>query len=189
MTVKIKKQTIKNGLRQIVEEMSGVDLCTCYQCKKCTSGCPVAKLTKYGPSEIIRRLHLGAGNDLLDGDLIWICLSCETCYSRCPMQINTAAVIDALRVLAVERKAAIQQGNMPLMNSMFLKTVESFGRTYDLAMIMAYKLGTGSIMNDTDKFPAMLQKGKMAIFPHSGANKQVVKRIFKKSQQSKGTVK
>jgi heterodisulfide reductase subunit C len=105
------------------------------------------------------------------------------------MQINTAAVIDALRVLAVERKAAVQQGNVPLMNSMFLKTVESFGRTYDLAMIMAYKLGTGSIMSDTDKFPAMLQKGKMAILPHSGADKQVVKRIFKKSQQSKGTIK
>jgi heterodisulfide reductase subunit C len=189
MTVKIKKQTTKNGLRQIVEEMSGIDLGTCYQCKKCTSGCPVAKLTKSGPAEIIRRLHLGAGNELLDSDLIWVCLSCETCYSRCPMQINTAAVIDALRVLAVSRKASIPRGNVPLMNSMFLKTVESFGRTYDLAMIMAYKLGTGSIMSDTDKFPVMLQKGKMAILPHSGADKKVVKRIFKKSQQSKGTVK
>ena len=51
---------------------------------------------------------------------------------------------------------------MPLFNSMFLKTVEAFGRSYDLAMIMAYKLGTGSIMNDTEKFPAMLKKGKMA---------------------------
>ncbi len=189
MAVKIKKPTTENGLRKIVEEMSGVDLGTCYQCKKCTSGCPVARLTKSVPSEIIRRLHLGAGNELLDSDLIWMCLSCETCYSRCPMQINTAAVIDALRVLAVERKAAVQQGNVPLMNSMFLKTVESFGRTYDLAMIMAYKLGTGSIMSDTDKFPAMLQKGKMSLLPHSGADKQVVKRIFKKSQQSKGTVK
>ena len=98
MAVKIKKPTTENGLRKIVEEMSGVDLGTCYQCKKCTSGCPVARLTKSVPSEIIRRLHLGAGNELLDSDLIWMCLSCETCYSRCPMQINTAAVIDALRV-------------------------------------------------------------------------------------------
>ena len=189
MAVKIKKPTTENGLKRIVEEMSGVDLSICYQCKKCTSGCPVAILTRSSPSEIIRRLHLGAGNELLDSDLIWMCLSCETCYSRCPMQINTAAVIDALRVLAVERKAAVQQGNVPLMNSMFLKTVESFGRTYDLAMIMAYKLGTGSIMSDTEKFPAMLQKGKMAILPHPGADKQVVKRIFKKAQQGKGTVK
>jgi heterodisulfide reductase subunit C len=185
MVVRIKKQTIEKRLRQIVEDMSGIDMGICYQCKKCTSGCPVAKFTESGPSEIIRRLHLGAGNELLGSDLIWMCLSCETCYSRCPMQINTAAVIDALRVLAVERKAAIQQGNMPLMNSMFLKTVESFGRTYDLAMIMAYKMGTGSILNDTDKFPAMLQKGKMAILPHSGADKQVVKRIFKKSRRAK----
>jgi hypothetical protein len=29
----------------------------------------------------------------------------------------------------------------------------------------------------------------MALLPHSGADKQVVKRIFRKSQQNKGTVK
>ena len=188
MVVKIGKPTTENGLRQAVQEMSGVDLSLCYQCKKCTSGCPVAKLTKSVPSEIIRRLHLGAGNELLDSDLIWMCLSCETCYSRCPMQINTSAVIDALRVLAVERKASAQPGNVPLMNSMFLKTVESFGRTYDLGMIVAYKLGNpASLMNDAEKFPAMLRKGKMSILPHSGADKKAVKRVFEKSSRSKGT--
>ncbi|MBN1690721.1 MAG: 4Fe-4S dicluster domain-containing protein [Dehalococcoidia bacterium] len=189
MTVKISKTTTGHGLRHIVEEISGVDLSICYQCRKCTAGCPVATLAKVGPSEIIRRLQLGAGNELLDSGLVWMCLSCETCFSRCPMQINSAAVIDALRVLAVVRKATVPQGNVPLMNSMFLKTVETFGRTYDLAMIMAYKLGSGTIMNDTNKFPAMLQKGKMAILPPSVAGRKAVMRIFRKSQQHKGSVK
>jgi heterodisulfide reductase subunit C2 len=189
MTVKIKKVTTERGLRQTVEEMSGVDLSLCYQCKKCTSGCPVAKMTDSAPAEIVRRLHLGAGNELLDSDLVWMCLSCETCYGRCPMKINIAAVIDALRALAVDRKAATPRGNMPLMNSMFLKTVEAFGRTYDLGMIMAYKLGSGSIMNDTEKFPSMLSKGKMGILPPSGADKSVVKRVFRKARQAGGTTK
>ena len=60
MTIKIKKQSEK-GLRQTVEEMSGVDMSLCYQCKKCTSGCPVTKYVKSPPSEIVRRLHLGSG--------------------------------------------------------------------------------------------------------------------------------
>jgi hypothetical protein len=38
-----------------------------------------------------------------------------------------------------------------------------------------------------DKFPAMLKKGKMAILPPSGADKGMVKRIFKKAAQNKGT--
>jgi hypothetical protein len=40
-----------------------------------------------------------------------------------------------------------------------------------------------------DKFPTMLKKGKIAILPPSGANKDKVKRIFRKSEQNKGTEK
>jgi len=181
MTVKIKRNQTETNLRQIVEEMTGVDLGKCYQCKKCTGGCPVSGLTRSVPSEIVRRLHLGAGDELLESDLIWMCLSCETCYGRCPMEINIASVIDALRVLAVSRGAPLPKGNVPLFNRMFLRTVEAFGRSYDLAMILGYKLGSGSIMDDTEKFPTMLQKGKMAVLPPSGADKSKVKRIFKKA--------
>lgn len=130
---------------------------------------------------------MGAGNELLESDLIWMCLSCETCYARCPMEINFASVIDALRTLALEKKATLPQGNMPLFNRAFLKNVEIFGRSYDLSMIVAYKLGTGALMNDVDKFPAMLKKGKIAILPPSGAEKKVVKQIFKRSRRNKGT--
>lgn len=186
MVVRIRKQASEQCLINVVEKMSDVDLSTCYQCKKCTSGCPVAKLTQTSPSEIIRRLHLGAGRELLNSDLVWMCLSCETCFARCPMEINIAAVIDALRTLALESKAAKPKGNMPLFNRMFLGTVKAFGRTYDLPMIALYKLGTLNFWQDIDKFPTMLKKGKMAILPPAGASKNVVKRIFSRAQ-SRGT--
>ena len=185
MTIKIKKQQEK-GLRPAVEEMSGVDLSLCYQCKKCSGGCPVNKFTKSPPSEVIRRLHLGAGDELLESELVWMCLSCETCYGRCPMEINIPAVIDALRILAVARGSRSPKGNIPLFNRRFLEGVKTFGRSYDLAMIMQYKLGTGSLMQDTEKFPTMLAKGKMAMLPPSGADKKTVKRVFERSKGSKG---
>jgi len=53
-------------------------------------------------------------------------------------------------------------------------------------MIMGYKLGSGSLMQDVEKFPVMLAKGKMALLPPSGAEKKVVKRIFDRSKQAKG---
>jgi heterodisulfide reductase subunit C len=177
----------KNGsLRKAVEEISGVDISVCFQCKKCSSGCPVAKLTKSRPSEIMRQLHLGAGNELLESDLVWMCASCETCSARCPMGIDVAAVIDALRRLALARGASKQKGNVPLFNRAFLKTVETFGRSYEIGMITAYKLGTWKLMNDTEKFPAMLKKGKIALLPPRGGDRKTVKRIFKAYKQNKG---
>jgi heterodisulfide reductase subunit C len=184
--ITIKRKKAGAGLKAAVEAISGVDLSICFQCKKCSSGCPVAKITKSRPSEIIRQLHLGAGNELLESDLVWTCVSCEICSARCPMNINVAAVIDALRKLALERRASKQEGNVPLFNRAFLKTVETFGRTYEIGMIAAYKLGTGKLMNDTEKFPAMLKKGKIALLPPLGGDRKTVRRIFKKTKQNKG---
>ena len=184
ITIKNKKNG--SGLKQAVEEISGVDISVCFQCKKCSSGCPVAKLTKSRPSEIMRQLHLGAGNELLENDLVWMCASCETCSARCPMGIDVAAVIDALRKLALARGASKQKGNVPLFNKAFLKTVEIFGRTYEIAMIAAYKLGTGKFMDDTEKFPTMLKKGKISLIPSFKGDRKIVRRIFKKTKENKG---
>ena len=185
MTITIQKDKRVKGLLRRVAEMTGVDLSACYQCKRCTSGCPVSKLTQSGPAEIMRRLHLSAGDELLDSDILWTCVSCETCSSRCPMGIDVAAVMDALRTLAREKKAVRQKGNVPLFNRAFLKTVEVFGRSYDIAMITAYKLGTGKLMADTEKFPTMLRKRKIALLPPLGGDRKAARRIFRKSRQRK----
>src|SRR4030042_568603 len=114
MTIRIKKQLSDDSLIRMVEKKADVSLNKCYQCKKCSIGCPVAGQTESPPSEIIRRLQLGAGEELLQTGLIWTCLSCETCYARCPNEINFAGIIDALRSLALERGVAKPKGNPPL---------------------------------------------------------------------------
>ena len=185
MTITLTKDKRANGLLRRVARMTGADLSACYQCKRCTSGCPVSRLVSSGPAEIMRRLHLDAGDELLDSEIIWTCVSCETCSARCPMGIDVAAVMDALRTLAREKKASRQKGNVPLFNRAFLKTVEVFGRSYDIAMITAYKLGSGKLMADTEKFPAMLRKRKIALLPPLGGDRRTSRRIFKKARQRK----
>jgi heterodisulfide reductase subunit C len=186
MTIKIKKQSSGKSLRAEVEKRAGVDLAVCYQCKKCSLGCPVAGLVSSPPSEIIRRLQLGAGDELLQTPLIWTCLSCETCYARCPNEINFAGIIDALRAVALEKGVARPEGKTPLFNRRFLDTVKRYGRAYDLQMIAAYKLGSGKLMDDVEKFPTMLKKGKMAVLPPTGADKSKVKHIFQSIAEQKG---
>lgn len=187
MTTRIGKQKTPGRLLSAVQERADVNMGACYQCKKCSIGCPVADQTESPPSEIIRRLQLGAGDELLQTDIIWTCLSCETCYARCPNEINFAAVIDALKAIAVEKGVAKPEGDAPLFNRLFLETVQSYGRAYDLKAIAMYKLGTGSLKQDMDKLPAMLKKGKMAILPPSGADKGKVKRIFAMTAHNKGS--
>ena len=189
MTIKIKKRLSADSLIRIVEKKADVSLNRCYQCKKCSVGCPVANQTKSPPSEIIRRLQLGAGNELLQTDLIWTCLSCQTCYARCPNEINFAAIIDALRSVAQESGVAKPKGNPPLFNRLFLNTVKTFGRAYDLQMITLYKIRTGNIRQDTEKFPTMIKKGKMALLPSLGADRRKIRRIFRRMPKNKGTTK
>jgi heterodisulfide reductase subunit C2 len=185
MAITIKKSKKAESLIHRVEQMTGQEVGTCFQCKKCTAGCPVSKLTNSPTSEIMRRLHLKAGDELLHSEIIWMCVSCETCSARCPMGIDVAAVIDSLRQLSREKKIAPQKGNVPLFNRAFLETVKFFGRTYDIAMITAYKLGTFKFMDDTEKFPSMLKKKKISLLPSFQGDGKITRRIFKKAKERK----
>jgi len=101
------------------------------------------------------------------------------------MGIDVAAVMDALRKLSREKKKPAQKGNVPLFNRAFLETVKFFGRTYDIAMITAYKLGTFKLIDDTEKFPSMLKKKKIALLPSFKGDAKMTRRIFKKAKEQK----
>jgi len=178
MPIKITRAATGRGIIDQVKALSGIDVNACLQCKKCTNGCPVAGFTASSPSEIIKKLQLGAGEEILDSEIIWICASCATCFSRCPMEINMAEVMDALRVMAEVKGAARPRGNAPLMNKILLGTIRKFGRTYDLGAMALYKVGTASYTKDLDKLPLLLKKKKIALLPTQGADRKMVKRIF-----------
>lgn len=179
MAVVIGRKKNEHSLISEVEKISGVKIGECLQCKKCSNGCPVASITHMGPAEIIRRLQFSDGIDSFDSDLIWVCVSCETCYERCPMKIDMSAVNDALRVIATRDRSKVQNERVHQFNKSFLSTVRLFGRSYDIGMIAKYKMGTSTYLQDTDKFPMMLRKGKIALLPSFKGNKKYIKRIFK----------
>jgi heterodisulfide reductase subunit C len=185
MPIKIKKAAAGRGIIDRVKALSGIDINACLQCRKCTNGCPVAGFTSPSPSEIIKMLQLGAGEELLDSEIIWTCASCATCFSRCPMEINMAEVMDALRVMAEARGAARPEGNAPLMNKLLLGTIKRFGRTYDLGAMALYKAGTASYGKDLDKLPTILKKRKIALLPPHGADRKTVKRIFNNLEEAR----
>ena len=70
----------------------------CFQCGRCTSSCPAARVfEEYSPREIMRRVQDGESNDLVFEDVIWLCGQCHTCSSRCPRNNDPASIILDLR--------------------------------------------------------------------------------------------
>ncbi|HEU0187931.1 MAG TPA: 4Fe-4S dicluster domain-containing protein [Gallionellaceae bacterium] len=84
-----------------IEKISGQKLLACYQCGKCSAGCPMAAHMDVLPNQIIRMAQLGMQEQLLAACSIWMCVSCLTCNSRCPKDIKIAEVIEALRKMAL----------------------------------------------------------------------------------------
>jgi heterodisulfide reductase subunit C len=105
MRTTISRKTVKSPFVAKVAEMSGQNLLACYQCGKCSAGCPVVSQMDILPNQIIRLAQLGLKDDLLESKAIWVCASCMTCNVRCPKGINIAEVIESLRQILLRQRA------------------------------------------------------------------------------------
>lgn len=104
MRVNISRKNIKNPFVTKVQELSGQNLLACYQCGKCSAGCPAVSQMDILPNQIIRFAQLGFEDELLGSRSIWICESCFMCNARCPKGINIAEVIEALRQILLRNR-------------------------------------------------------------------------------------
>jgi len=165
-----------------VERRSGAQVSACFQCHKCSTGCPVAPEMDYLSSQIMRLIQLGEETKVLESRAIWLCASCEACTTRCPMGIDIAAVMDTLRMMAVERKVAIPDARGERFNRSFLHSVRRHGRVFELGMLTAYKIRSGDLFRDVDKAPLMFSKGKLSFRP-SRSSVGEVREVFRRAEE------
>ena len=183
MTTKGTLEWKDTALLEEIERRSGSPVSACYQCHKCSTGCPVGPEMDLLSSQIMRLIHLGADDEILESQSIWLCASCETCTTRCPMQIDVAGVMDTLRMIAVERQVDLPNVRSREFNRSFLDSVKRHGRVFELGMTTFYKLRTRDFLSDVEKFPRMLMKGKLSLLPHSQKNASEVKKIFQRAEE------
>jgi heterodisulfide reductase subunit C len=169
-----------------VEAASGASIALCLQCQKCTSGCPVAAGADIMPHEIIRLVQLGERDEVLSSRMIWECTSCETCWTRCPQAVRLPATIDALRRLSRAATKVTPETRVPAFNDVFLGSVRQMGRVYEIGLMAAFKLRTKDLLQDINKLPAMLRKGKLALLPVFVRGRSDRRRLFRRIQGSGG---
>jgi heterodisulfide reductase subunit C len=123
--------TLAERLRQ--QELT---VSACYQCRKCSCGCPLTFAMDLLPHQVIQLALLGQEEKVLASNTIWVCSSCETCTTRCPNGIDIAGVMDWFKEQAVQRKKAVPQPEVAAFHRFFLESIRAGkGRVSEMSLV------------------------------------------------------
>ncbi len=169
-----------------VENLSHAGLYRCLQCTKCTSGCPVSARSDRRPHELVRLVQLGQRETVLSSRMIWECTSCHTCGTRCPQNVDIAAMNDVLRQMSRSTSLVHARTALPTFNQLFLKAIRRSGRVHEFGLLAWFKLFTFRLFDDLGKFFMMLFKGKISLWPRPAVGKKALKKLFAMVEQAGG---
>lgn len=162
----------------------------CFQCRKCTNGCPASFAMDLLPDQVIRLAILGQRDEILHSRTIWICASCETCSTRCPNGVRIAELMDYFKELALKVGIGVAQPQVATFHQTFLDNVRLTGRVFEGGLLPAYwyrsgqigsKLRTGDFRNEMKMALKLFRKGRLATTPKSIIGKAEVSAILRSS--------
>jgi len=154
----MKRIDLRESDPDFIEEIESVDFIGgfrgCYTCGTCTAGCPIHRAHEdYDPLRIIRLLTLGLREEILRGDMIWLCSDCYTCQENCPMGVKITDIINHLKNLATKER------NIPLGAATQQKLLKDQGKIYiidDFDNKKRTKVGLPSL-------PEMIEEAKILL--------------------------
>jgi heterodisulfide reductase subunit C len=166
-----------------IEHATGENIRNCYQCGKCAAGCPLSAAMDLQPQQILRALQLGQTDLIFSSDTLWLCVSCQTCVTRCPCEVDLPRVMDALRAWAVVHHHAAAQREIVAFQRTFLKSIELTGRVYEIGLIGGYNLTSGHLFSSFDLAAPMVLKGKIKPIPQRVKAMDEVAGIFRRARE------
>jgi heterodisulfide reductase subunit C len=102
MTITVTREA-KEFRKRVMETPGAEKLMRCYQCGTCTADCPIAKrVPEFRPRQIARLVMYGQRERLMEGDLLYLCAGCYTCYEHCPQEVHVSEIVSALRRISLE---------------------------------------------------------------------------------------
>jgi len=167
------------GMRPLLDQCPG-DPNLCFQCGKCTAGCPVSDRMDMTPTQVVHAVRLGQRDRVLASRSVWLCISCHTCSTRCPQGVDPAGIMDAARI-------EIQRGALPAavplvaaFHRKAMKSIRRHGRLFELGVIAGLKMSGSGLTRDMGLGMKLVRKGKIGFFPSFGRSRPV-KQILRRS--------
>ncbi len=178
----------KSSDADLIETLAHTHLADCYQCGKCTAGCPMAAAMDVAPNQLVRLLQLGHAQQAMQSDAIWACVSCQTCSTRCPKSVDCAGIMDGLREFSLQRGAASPaQHRVVAFQQAFLENIRRNGRLDEIELIAEFKLrvlrhepSLRFLLKDSTLAPALQKRHKLHLRGEKVKERDVVGRIFER---------
>ena len=136
-TSKLKTITLNPKIRKTIEEMIGKGESDCFQCEKCTNGCPITFAMDIRPHKLVHLLQLGLLDEVLYSDTIRLCTSCQICTIECPNGIDVAHLIATLRQLSRRNGIKPSQYDVPPFHSVCLSSIKRPERVQQTEMTIS----------------------------------------------------
>lgn len=170
--------TIKQELAERILAELGENVYLCYQCVKCTSGCPIGEFLDWQPNQIMRAVQLGQEDIALAAQTPWLCAACQTCTTRCPQGLDINAIMEFLTREAMARSIESPVPDVQVFNEAFMREVRLWGRAYEPGLMAEMKLRRREhLFDDLSFYLEMLKKRKVAFLPKLGRPPRQVKPV------------
>ncbi len=166
-----------------LRERCGENIRLCYQCLKCTAGCPTAPYMDFNPNAIVRMIQWGLKQEVLESKAIWLCVSCEACGTRCPNEIDIGVLMDALREMSLEQGYRAKEKGIVALHNAFMASIRRGGRVHEATMLMEHKLRSGDYWTDLIPGMKLFMKGKIPLFPRRIKGMDSIRELYRKAQE------
>jgi heterodisulfide reductase subunit C2 len=179
-----------------LEKNGSFQALACFQCRKCTNGCPVTFAMDLFPDEVIRMVILGQKEKVLTCKTIWICAACETCTTRCPNEVRIAELMDQLKEMAVQENISCPEPQVLRLHESFLNNIKKRGRVFETTFLPAYFLRSGEILrrwkagslwSELGLGWRLLTKGRMPLRPSKNKGLKEIIRMIDQSGPGRKT--
>jgi len=176
------------ALAKEIESLTGENVNLCYQCRRCTLGCPTACDMSLKPHEMMRALQFGFEEEVFHSGMIWMCVSCEACSVRCPQDIDILRVIDCLRELVMSERVIAYNPHpeIPSMHRLFLTLVNRYGRVYETALAFIMNLKMVEPFKDIDLVWPMITKGRLTGPPRKSGGLKGFRQMLSTTRKIEG---
>ncbi len=166
-----------------VEMEAQTSVSSCYQCQKCSAGCPIAPWMDILPHQVVHRIRLGLKDEILASKTIWLCAACQTCLTRCPNGVDIPRFMEALRRRAQREGVEAGERNLSIFMGAFADTLRRKGRLHEVGLMRRYKMRTGDLFSDLKLGLRMWGRGKLRLFARKVKGIGEVRKLFEQAEQ------
>lgn len=184
-----RQKTDLTFLEEVYSIPGGSELRNCIQCGTCSGSCPTSRDMDFSPRRIFALTRAGYRDTVLSSTAIWMCVSCYSCYARCPKGIKITDIFYKLKQLAKKydyKNPAAKKARV--MSDEFYKTVKTYGRNHEMTMLRNFMLKTDPIgaMGSAPLGMHLMAQGRLSMFAKKDKSADDVAKILAKVDEMEG---